>query len=173
VPEEHDDDPLRAVACALAMQNALVALNNELMLEGYPPLEMGIGVNTGSVIVGNIGSEIRAKYGIVGAPVNMASRIESNAVGGEVLIGESTCRLIKESVTADSPHTVMMKGLKRPLVFYPVTAIGPPYGIELASQAANQHDIEISIPFHCWKVEDKKNHRRSHFRGNHNYKRKI
>jgi len=156
VPEEHDDDPLRAVACALAMQNALVALNNELMLEGYPPLEMGIGVNTGSVIVGNIGSEIRAKYGIVGAPVNMASRIESNAVGGEVLIGESTCRLIKESVTADSPHTVMMKGLKRPLVFYPVTAIGPPYGIELASQAANQHDIEISIPFHCWKVEDKK-----------------
>ena len=156
VPDEHDDDPLRAVACALAMQNALEELNNEFMREGYPPLEMGIGINTGSVIVGNIGSEIRAKYGIVGAPVNMASRIESNAVGGEVLIGESTYRLIKESVTADSPHTVMMKGLKRPLVIYPVTAIGSPYGIELALQAANQHNIRISLPFHCWKVEDKR-----------------
>jgi len=156
VPEEHDDDPLRAVACALAMQNALVELNNELIHEGYPPLEMGIGVNTGSVIVGNIGSEIRAKYGIVGAPVNMASRIESNTVGGQVLIGESTYRLVKESVTADSPHTVMMKGLKRPLVIYPVTAIGPPYGIDLALQAANKDGIEISLPFHCWKVEDKK-----------------
>ncbi|MBW2205216.1 MAG: adenylate/guanylate cyclase domain-containing protein, partial [Deltaproteobacteria bacterium] len=99
VPEEHDDDPLRAVACALAMQNALVELNNELTHEGYPVLEMGIGINTGSVIVGNIGSEIRAKYGIVGATVNMASRIESNTVGGEVLMGESTYRLVKEAVT--------------------------------------------------------------------------
>ena len=156
VPEEHDDDPLRAVACALAMQNALVELNNELTHEGYPVLEMGIGINTGSVIVGNIGSEIRAKYGIVGATVNMASRIESNTVGGEVLMGESTYRLVKEAVTADPPHTVMMKGLKRPLVIYPVTAIGPPYDVKLAPQMANQHGMEMNLPFHCWKVEDKK-----------------
>ncbi len=156
VPEEHDDDPLRAVACALAMQNALVELNNELTHEGYPVLEMGIGINTGSVIVGNIGSEIRAKYGIVGATVNMASRIESNTVGGEVLMGESTYRLVKEAVTADPPHTVMMKGLKRPLVIYPVTAIGPPYNVKLAPQTANKHGMEMNLPFHCWKVEDKK-----------------
>ena len=58
VPEERDDDPFRAVACALAMQNALVELNEETVREGYPPLEMGIGLNTGSVIVGNIGSEV-------------------------------------------------------------------------------------------------------------------
>ena len=156
VPEEHDDDPLRAVACAIAMQNALSELNSELMREGYPALEMGIGINTGSVIVGNIGSEIRAKYGIVGSAVNNASRIESNTVGGEVLIGESTYRLVKGSVAADSPHTVMMKGLKRPLVLYPITAIGAPYGFKLDLRAVNQNGIEISLPFHCWKVEGKK-----------------
>ncbi|MBC8176477.1 MAG: adenylate/guanylate cyclase domain-containing protein [Desulfobacteraceae bacterium] len=156
VPEERDDDPLRAVACALTMQNALVELNNELTHEGYPELEMGIGINTGSVIVGNIGSEIRAKYGIVGATVNMASRIESNTVGGEVLMGESTHRLVKKSVTAAPPHTVMMKGLKRPLVIYPVTAIGAPYNVNLDPQTANQDSIELNLPFHCWKVEDKK-----------------
>jgi len=156
VPEERDDDPLRAVACALTMQNALVELNNELTHEGYPELEMGIGINTGSVIVGNIGSEIRAKYGIVGATVNMASRIESNTVGGEVLIGESTYRLVKESVTANPPHTVMMKGLKRPLIIYPVTAIGAPYNVNLDPQTANQDGIELNLPFHCWKVENKK-----------------
>ena len=156
VPEERDDDPLSAVACALSMQNTLVELNNELTHEGYPALEMGIGINTGSVIVGNIGSEIRAKYGIVGATVNMASRIESNTVGGEVLIGESTYRLVKESVTANPPHTVMMKGLKRPLVIYPVTAIGAPYNVNLDPQTANQDGIELNLPFHCWKVEDKK-----------------
>ena len=156
VPEERDDDPLRAVACALTMQNALVELNDELTHEGYPVLEMGIGINTGSVIVGNIGSEIRAKYGIVGATVNMASRIESNTVGGEVLMGESTHRLVQESVTAAPPHTVMMKGLKRPLVIYPVTAIGAPYNVNLDPQTANQDGIELNLPFHCWKVEDKK-----------------
>ncbi|MEA3435178.1 MAG: adenylate/guanylate cyclase domain-containing protein [Thermodesulfobacteriota bacterium] len=156
VPDEHDDDPLRAVACALAMQNALMELNNELMREGYPALEMGIGINTGSVIVGNIGSEIRAKYGIVGASVNIASRIESNTIGGQVLIGEATYRLVKELVTSEPTQTVMMKGLKKPLVIYPVTAIGPPYDVKLAYQVAGKNGIEISLPFHCWKVEDKK-----------------
>ncbi len=156
VPEKHDDDPLRAVACALAMQNALMELNNELIHEGYPALEMGIGINTGSVIVGNIGSEIRTKYGIVGTTVNIASRIESNTIGGQVLIGESTYRLVKEWVTSYSTQTVMMKGLKKPLVIYPVTAIGPPYDVKLAYQPAGKNGIEISLPFHCWKVEDKK-----------------
>jgi adenylate cyclase len=156
VPESRDDDALRAVACGLSMQNALIDLNKEIALEGYPPLEMGIGINTGTVIVGNIGSEARLKYGIVGAAVNTAARIESNTVGGQVLIGESTYRLVQESLTTEAPQTVMMKGMKRPLVNYPVTAIGPPYDIELHFRDANQNGIQLSLPFHCWKVEEKK-----------------
>lgn len=156
VPEKHDDDPLRAIACALAMQNALMELNHELMGEGYPALEMGIGVNTGSVIVGNIGSEMRTKYGIVGTTVNIASRIESNTIGGQVLVGEATYRLVKEWVTSAPTQTVMMKGLKKPLVIYPVTAIGPPYDVDLGFRVAGKNGIEISLPFHCWKVEHKK-----------------
>jgi len=81
VPDKRDDDPARAVACGLAMQNALLELNTEIEKEGYPPLEMCIGINTGTVIVGNIGSEMRMKYGIVGSAVNTASRIESNTTG--------------------------------------------------------------------------------------------
>jgi class 3 adenylate cyclase len=156
VPERQNDDPARAVACALAMQNALAELNEEITQEGYPPFEMGIGINTGSVIVGNIGSEVRAKYGIVGPAVNIASRIESNTVGGQVLIGESTYRLVKEFVTADPPHTAMMKGLRRPLVNYPVTAMGQPYNIQLNFRAGVEGGIKINLPFHWWKVEDKR-----------------
>jgi class 3 adenylate cyclase len=156
VPEKRDDDPARAVACALAMQNALIELNEEIVKEGYPPLEMGIGINTGTVIVGNIGSEMRAKYGIVGTTVNTASRIESSSTGGQVLIGEPTYRLVKDVVTADSPQTVMMKGLKRPLVNYPVTEIGAPYNVKLDFRGDSEDGVEISLPFHCWKVEDKK-----------------
>jgi class 3 adenylate cyclase len=156
VPEPRADDPHRAVACALAMQNALGALNREMRAEGYPPLEMGIGINTGDVVVGNIGSEVRMKYGIVGAAVNIASRIESNAIGGQVLIGESTHREVQETVSADSPRAIMMKGLKKPLVIYPVHRIGAPYDIDLEQVPEPRDGVRISLPFRCWKVEEGK-----------------
>ena len=155
VPEKQKDDPARAVACALSMQNALSKLNNEIISEGYPALEMGIGVNSGTVIVGNIGSEIRAKYGIVGAVVNRTARIESNTVGGEVLIGEETYRLVSDFVTTDPPRSVMMKGLKSPLVYYAVTAIGPPHDVTLNRWAESEGGVEIHLPFHYWKVDGK------------------
>ena len=156
VPEKREDDPARAVACALSMQNALRELNDELMAEGYPALEMGIGINTGTVIAGNIGSEVRAKYGIVGAVVNRAARIESNTMGGEVLLGEETYRLVRDFVTTDAPRSVMMKGLKSPLVYYSVTAIGPPYNVSLIGRTESKRGVEIHLPFQSWKVEGKK-----------------
>ncbi len=156
VPEKRDDDAPRAVACALAMQNELLKLNKEFTAQGYPYLEMGIGINTGGVIVGNIGSETRMKYGIVGRAVNTAARIESNTTGGQVLIGESTYNSVKNLLFADVPSSVMMKGLKEPLVYYPVNAIGPPFDIQLKAPSEVQEGVEISLPFHCWEVMDKK-----------------
>jgi class 3 adenylate cyclase len=156
-PESHEDDPQRAVACAIEMQNRLIRLNKELMDDGYPALEMGIGINTGSVIVGNIGSDLRMKYGIVGGAVNRAARIESNSIGGQVLIGESTYRAVQAQVQADPPKTLMMKGMKEPLVFYPVVAIdikGTP--IALDETASPGPLLEIQIPIHCWIIQDKK-----------------
>jgi len=156
VPEKRDDDPFRAVACGLAMQNALLELNEENIQEGYPSLEMGIGINTGSVIVGNIGSEMRVKYGIVGSTVNIAARIESNTIGGQVLIGEDTYNKVKEMIVVESPLTAMMKGVKKPLVSFPVTAIEAPYSVSLNIRAGVENGIEIRLPFHFWKVENKK-----------------
>ncbi len=60
-----------------------------------PPLRMGIGLHVGEVVVGNIGSETRAKYGIVGAAVNLAHRLQAQAGGGEVVISQEAYRLIK------------------------------------------------------------------------------
>ena len=156
-PEAHDNDPERAVACAIEMQNCLVDLNKEITASGASPLEMGIGINTGQVIVGNIGSELRMKYGIVGDTVNRASRIESNSIGGQVLIGRSTFELIKDTVTSLPPRNMMMKGLKKPLVFYSVTAIHC-RDFQLALSPA-QHQgarVPIRIPFTCWTIQDKK-----------------
>jgi adenylate cyclase len=155
IPEEKADDPFRAVACALTMQRTLAALNLELSADGLPGLEMGIGINTGPVVVGNLGSEARTKYGIVGAVVNIASRIESNTVGGQVLVGEATHARVSTLITAHPPMTVMMKGLKRPLVCYPVTGIGPPYEIQFLPHTPGAL-VELRLPFQLWHLEDKK-----------------
>jgi len=155
IPEEKGDDPFRAAACALAMQRTLIELNREMTDEGLPPLEMGVGINTGLVVVGNLGSEARTKYGIVGAAVNVASRIESNTVGGQVLVGEATFDRISDRVTALAPMTVMMKGMKKPLVCYPVTAVGKPFDIRLEPQAADPL-VEIRLPINLWLLDEKK-----------------
>ncbi len=156
VPETNTDDAARAVACGLSMQKALMKLNNDIVNEGYPPLEMGIGINTGTVIAGNIGSEMRLKYGIVGAPVNIAARIESDSVGGQVLVGHSTHEQVRHLVTTEEARTVMMKGVSAPIVYYPVSAIGPPYNVRFNTVTANQKDIPLTLSFQCWAVEDKK-----------------
>jgi class 3 adenylate cyclase len=156
VPERHPDDPARAVACALEMQNALRKLNKEFTREGFPPLEMGIGINTGSVIVGNIGSDIRSKYGIIGVPVNTASRIESITTGGQVFIGEPTYRLVESGVQVEKPHTVMMKGLKKPLICFPVKAIYSPYQVKLKTIEKKSRQIELQLAFTCWQLDGKK-----------------
>ncbi|MBC2712409.1 MAG: adenylate/guanylate cyclase domain-containing protein [Desulfosarcina sp.] len=155
IPEEKEDDSLRAVACALAMQQALADLNRGMVADGLPSLEMGIGINTGPVVVGNLGSEARTKYGIVGAVVNIASRIESNTVGGQVLVGEATYAQVNAQVTAQPPMTVMMKGLKRPLVCYLITAIGPPYDIRFTLKTRDPL-VEIRLPFQLWRLDGKK-----------------
>ena len=155
IPEEKEDDSLRAVACAMAMQQTLSSLNRELVADGLPALEMGIGINSGPVVVGNLGSEARTKYGIVGAVVNIASRIESNTVGGQVLVGEATYAQVNTQVAAQPPMTVMMKGLKRPLVCYPVTAIGAPFDIRFTLKT-HEPLVEIRLPFQLWRLEGKK-----------------
>ncbi|HKK99453.1 MAG TPA: adenylate/guanylate cyclase domain-containing protein [Desulfotignum sp.] len=156
-PEPHENDPERAIACALEMQNRLVRLNEEITAEGYPALEMGIGINTGSVIVGNIGSKLRMKYGIVGDTVNRAARIESNSIGGQVLIGESTCKAVHAPLQTDPPKTMMMKGMKNPLVFYPVYAIemdGKKIALDVPATSGTLLDIQI--PLQLWVIQDKK-----------------
>ena len=155
IPEENADDPDRAVACALAMQQTLADLNRDFVADGLPPLEMGIGINTGPVVVGNLGSEARTKYGIVGAVVNIASRIESNTVGGQVLVGEATYAKVNAYLAAEPPMTVMMKGFKRPLVCYPVTGIGPPYDIRFDLKTPDPL-VEICLPFQLWCLDGKK-----------------
>jgi adenylate cyclase len=90
VMEQDPHGPRRAALAALAMQNELFRLNRELAMTGKPVIEIGIGVNTGDVIAGNVGSAERYEFTILGDAINLARRIEDLAGPGEVLLGETT-----------------------------------------------------------------------------------
>jgi len=123
-PVARRDDARRAVACAVAMQEALAALNRVNEAEGLPRLEMGIAVHTGEVIVGNIGSERRTKYGVVGSAVNHAGRIESFTVGGQVLISDATLREAGDGAQVGERLAVDAKGTREPIVVYDLRGFG-------------------------------------------------
>ena len=76
--------------CALEMQSAMADINAANKSDNLPELQMAIALNTGDVVAGNIGSERRSKYGFVGHPVNVTSRIEDDAKPGEILVSQST-----------------------------------------------------------------------------------
>ncbi len=123
-PLARPDDARRAVACAVGMQAAIAGLNRQNEAAGLPALEMGIAVHTGEVIVGNIGSERRTKYGVVGSAVNHAGRIESFTIGGQVLISEAALRGAGDDVQVASRLVVDAKGTRDPIVVYELRGIG-------------------------------------------------
>ncbi|MDZ7696410.1 MAG: adenylate/guanylate cyclase domain-containing protein [Deltaproteobacteria bacterium] len=112
----------KSVGCALDMQAEMADFNRENSQHGLPELEMGIGINAGDVVVGNIGSEKRAKYGIVGSPVNMTQRIQSHARGGEILIAEIAYQHVSEMVSVERTLKTVIKGVEGEVTLYGVKA---------------------------------------------------
>ena len=122
-PETLENHPELAVACAINMQIAMNDINIQNEADGLPHLEMGIAVNTGEVIVGNIGSERRTKYGAVGSQVNFTGRVESFTVGGQILISEATYISLSEKLEIKDVVEVEMKGVPGKVKLYDVKAI--------------------------------------------------
>jgi len=119
-----EDDARRAVTCALEMQLAMEQVNARNRSLSLPDIEMGIGLNTGEVVVGNVGSQKRAKYGVVGSPVNMAGRIESYTVGGQILISDATRRDAGPDVVVENPIAIQAKGFAEPVTAYTLRGLG-------------------------------------------------
>ena len=125
-PVPKPDDAQRAVRAAVRMRGALVTLNERLATRGIAPLRTGIGLHTGEVIAGNIGSEARMEYTVIGDAVNLASRLESatKELGVDVLISEDTAALLGPEFALRYIDEITVKGRKQAVKVFEVTAKG-------------------------------------------------
>ena len=154
-PEPQEDHPARAVACALSMQAAMDEINAENEAEGLPYLAMGIGVNTGSVVVGNIGSERRTKYSVVGSDVNFASRMEAFALAGQVLISAATYARVRDLVEVAGVLEAEMKGMPGRATLYDVRSIGAPFNIRLPDKSEQLSELPEPRGVRIHRLKDK------------------
>ena len=119
-PSASPNDADNAVQAAIAMQTRVQTLNKELKAEGYPEIAIGIGLHTGIATVGYIGSERRSEYTAIGDTVNLASRLESNAKGGQILISEATGKACTETVQIRTCEPLTVKNRLEPVSLFEV-----------------------------------------------------
>jgi class 3 adenylate cyclase len=155
-PLAHPDHAERAAACALAMQRAMEEINRHNAARGLPRLEMGIGLSTGEAVVGNIGSEVRAKYAVVGSTVNLAARVEGCTVGGQILLSPATYERIRAIAEVGPPLPVEVKGFREPLLLRELRGVAGRHaqGLPEAAPEAGP-DVSVALPLACWVIEDK------------------
>ena len=154
-PQEIPDRAQKAIACAIAMQNAMARVNKENCAQGLPGLEMGIGLHDTEVIVGNIGSSKRIKYSVVGSGVNLVSRIESYTVGGQILISESVRKEAGDILRIDGQREVLPKGSEVPLRIYEIGGIAGTYDLVLEREDSDLMALTQKIPLRYTVLEGK------------------
>jgi adenylate cyclase len=134
-PIARPDDALRSAKTAMEMERALVRLNEDWQARGQPAMQAGIGINTGPVTAGNIGSTKRMDYTVIGDAVNLASRLCAKAAGGQILVSESSYRLLAGEMPARKLDPMLVKGKAAPVEVYEILwreASSPPADVKAA-----------------------------------------
>ena len=134
LPVRHEDDPARAIRAAAEMQNALKALNDEFEARFAVRLANPIGVNTGTVVAGDVSEGQRL---VTGDAVNVAARLEQTAAAGEVILGELTRRLVGDAAEAEAIPPLTLKGKAEPVPAYRLVRIAA------SGSASRRHDLPL------------------------------
>ncbi|MFQ6028843.1 MAG: CHASE2 domain-containing protein [Dehalococcoidia bacterium] len=137
-PQSHEDDPVRAIRTALEMRDRLAELEEKWIGRTHAPLQIGISINTGEAVVGNIGSQRRMDYTIIGDAVNLASRLQdlTKEYGKSILISGSTQAKVKEIFPVSFVDTIQVKGRQQPVDLYSVSEFAAE-----GDEAENLHTI--------------------------------
>ncbi|MCU7935166.1 MAG: PilZ domain-containing protein [Candidatus Thiodiazotropha sp. (ex Dulcina madagascariensis)] len=154
--EQKQDDLERAIACAVEMQRAMLEINAENIKHGHPRLFMGIGINTGRVVAGQLGSELHHEFTVIGDEVNLASRIEAYSLRGQILLSERSRNLAKDYIECGQPNQVQVKGKQLPVSLYELLSTKRPRYLEVPrveSRRSPRVAVDFPITFHT--LQDK------------------
>ncbi len=127
IPDASEADPLKAIRCAVDIQQGVNELRERLVADGFFAIEVGIGISTGLVVAGNIGSEEQMNYTVIGEPVNLAQRLESISSPGEIIVSSFTTDVLVGGddlqVSFEPMGSIRVKGIPRDInalkVIYP------------------------------------------------------
>ena len=142
-PVHHDDDAMRAVESAIAMQRALIEFNETRAAEGQRPIHIGIGINTGELVAGYIGSTRTMSYSVIGDTVNTAARLCSVAKAGEILISEATQKSIQGLLETKALDPIKVKGKSKPLKVFKVSDLD---GLHSSTMDINRSRTTPNLP---------------------------
>ena len=114
-PVGHPDDAIRCVACALDQMDALGRFNRARLEQNRPPLAVGVGIHTGPVVVGYVGSSKALSYTVIGDTANTSARLCASALSGQIVIGESTLSRLGNRFEIEEIEPRSLKGKERPM----------------------------------------------------------
>ncbi|MCH8272422.1 MAG: adenylate/guanylate cyclase domain-containing protein, partial [Candidatus Marinimicrobia bacterium] len=122
-PIAHENDPERAVRCSLEMMEYIERFNTISPVKLPSPLGIHIGLNSGLVIAGNVGSDLRMDYSVIGDTVNLAARLVSLASTGEIKMSQNTYKMVSDLTKVDGPTPTKIKGKKKPVEVYKLLSL--------------------------------------------------
>jgi adenylate cyclase len=154
--QSHPDDLQQAIACAVEMQQAMDRINRDNRLLGFPRLYMGIGINSGKVMAGNLGSELYSEYTVIGDAVNLASRIEAYSLRGQILLSQASQRQAADYIETGEVNRVHVKGKREPVTLYELLATSRPKPLQVPRvEARRTPRIPSDLPLSFRRLQGK------------------
>lgn len=150
------DSVLKVLQCAIEMQIAMDNVNKKGGELGLDTLYMGIGINTGEIVASVLGSDIYREYTVIGADVNLASRIEAYTLRGQILLSENTRQIAGDAIITSRMNEVNAKGMREPLRFYSLLGVDQPQPLLLPVRENRKAPrVQISLPVSYQLLEGK------------------
>lgn len=155
-PIAREDDLEAALACAIEMQMAMKTINEQNSAHGMVPLYMGIGINTGEVVAGHLGSPLHSEYTVIGDQVNLASRVEAHSLRGQILLSENTYQLAEDFIEVGDINEVKVKGKKGSVRMYELLSTRRPHLLVApVRETRNSPRVEVDMPLTFQRISGK------------------
>ncbi len=155
-PHALASDIASAIGCAIEMQIAMDEINAENQRHGMAPWFMGIGINTGEVVAGLLGSPLHSEYTVIGDQVNLASRIEAHSLRGQILLSENSWQLARDFIETGDVNEVSVKGKRGTVRMYELLSTRRPRLLVAPKrEIRNSPRVEVDMPLVFQRLKGK------------------